>query len=271
MSVWAITMVKDEADVIEATLRHVAAQGVEGVIVADNGSTDGTREILSRLLEDELGGAALRVHDDPVVGYYQSRKMTALAEGAHREYGATWIWPFDADELWYHGDTDKLASVVEDHARLHPNHPIIQTRLWHHFPTAVDAEGGSPFERMVYRSGDEAPIGKVIVRWQPGAVILAGNHGATVPGNGTAPVPSSIQVRHFPYRSEDQFVRKAVNGSQAYAATDLPWGTGQHWREYGVHYERGGEDALRRIYREHFYYDLPSAAGLVYDPARIDG
>lgn len=268
MSVWAIAMVRDEADVIETVLRHVAAQGVDGIIVADNGSTDGTRATLN-----ELQGALpcpLHVHNDPDVGYYQSAKMTRLADKAHKWGGATWVWPFDADELWSYGESDRLADYIE---RIGSDSTIsvLRSRLWHHFATAVDpiAEELSPFHRMHYRQGDEAPLGKVIVRWQPGAFIEAGNHSAFVQGGATR--HTDIQVRHFPYRSEDQFVRKAINGSQAYAATDLPWSTGQHWREYGVHYQRGGEEALRRIYREHFFYDLPSAAGLVYDPARIDG
>jgi len=147
------------------------------------------------------------------------------------------------------------------------------SRLWHHFPTGVDDwRLASPFERMRYRSGDEAPLGKVIVKWRPGGIIHAGNHGATLPnvppGAGTS--HTDIQVRHFPYRSPEQFVSKAINGSRAYAETDLDWSVGQHWREYGVHYAEGGEERLREIYREHFYYSLPSASGLVYDPARLD-
>lgn len=261
-SVWAIAMVKDEADVIEDVLRHVAAQGVDGILVLDNMSTDGTREIIERVgdsLDCKLG-----VREDDEVGYYQSRKMTGLAEHAHVHLGADWVWPFDADELWYYGEHDRLADVI---ARADGD--VIHSRLWHHFPTAIDAgDDGNPFTRMCYRGADEAPIGKVIARWQPGMVIAAGNHaleGSYVPSSVVG-----IEVRHFPYRSEEQFIRKAINGARAYAATDLPWGTGQHWREYGLLYAHGGVQALRDAYNAHFVYDLPSAAGLVYDPARLD-
>jgi glycosyltransferase involved in cell wall biosynthesis len=260
VSLWAILLVKDEADVIEPVLRHIAAQGVEGIIVADNASTDGTREIIESLRDM---GCPLVVQDDEEIGYWQSRKMTSLATQAHAA-GAEWVWPCDADELWYFGDTQRLADVVRK-----ADGDVLHARLWHHFATSVDADGANPFERMVYR-GQEAPIGKVIVRWRDGAIIEAGNHGAILPGS---PAPSSVrdvQIRHFPYRSADQFVRKAVNGSRAYAATDLPYGIGQHWREYGVLYQKGGEEALRAAYHAHFHYDLPSADGLVYDPARLD-
>lgn len=266
MNVWAVTMVRDEADVIEATLRHVAAQGVAGIIVADNGSTDDTLRLVRKVAESV--DCTFVIQNDSEPGYWQSRKMTALAEQAHA-LGAKWIWPFDADEIWYHGD-GLLVDEIELQAARNPHHDVIQSRLWHHMPTAVDPEGATPFHRIAYRLADEAPIGKVIVRWEPGAIIHAGNHEATVPGYGNRPLATSIQIRHFPYRSADQFVRKAINGSEAYAATNLPWGTGQHWREYGVHYERGGEEALHAIFREHFFYDLPSASGLVHDPTRLD-
>lgn len=40
--IWGITMVKNEADIIEQTIRYLLNQGVEYILVADNGFTDGT-------------------------------------------------------------------------------------------------------------------------------------------------------------------------------------------------------------------------------------
>lgn len=263
MSVWAVTMVKDEADVIERVLRHVAAQGVEGIIVAENGSTDGTRAMLYSIKHEGLG-CDLIIQPDDEVGYWQSRKMTALADRAHSK-GAEWVWPFDADEWWQH-DMGKV-TIAEMCAAA--DGPMIEASLYHHFVTKLDPPG-HPFDSMQYRAHDPAPIGKVIVRWRSGMTLAAGNHGVSYGGPVQAASWLGCEVRHFPYRSEEQFVRKAVNGSRAYAATDLPWGTGQHWREYGLLYERGGEEALREAYRAHFVHDLPSASGLVFDPARPD-
>ncbi|WP_314660127.1 MULTISPECIES: glycosyltransferase family 2 protein [Rothia] len=40
--IWGRTRVKNEADIIEQTIRYLLNQGVEYILVADNGFTDGT-------------------------------------------------------------------------------------------------------------------------------------------------------------------------------------------------------------------------------------
>src|SRR5690348_11150571 len=88
-------MVRDEEDVIEGVVRHLLAEGVDHVLVADNLSSDGTRAILDGL----AAGHPVTVVDDPDPAYRQAEKMTALARRAGAA-GADWVIPFDADELW---------------------------------------------------------------------------------------------------------------------------------------------------------------------------
>lgn len=64
-------MVKHEADIIEQTIRHLLDQGVEQILVADNGSTDGTYEQLLQELSKTLPVYAIQ---DREVAYYQSEK-----------------------------------------------------------------------------------------------------------------------------------------------------------------------------------------------------
>src|ERR1700688_33804 len=110
MSVAAVLLVKDEADIIEFTLRHLKAQ-VDWIYAADNGSTDGTREILDAL-ENGTAEAWLTVLDDPVVAYYQAEKMTALAVRA-RMNGYQWVIPADADEFWYATDGRPIRDFLD--------------------------------------------------------------------------------------------------------------------------------------------------------------
>ena len=51
-SVWAVSIVKNEVDVVEFSVRHQLAQGADAVSVADNGSTDGTLELLHELARE---------------------------------------------------------------------------------------------------------------------------------------------------------------------------------------------------------------------------
>ena len=95
-------------------------------------------------------------------------------------------------------------------------------------------------------------------------MIEQGNHGARYDAH--APRTSGLVVRHFPYRSPEQFARKAVNGAEAYAAADLPDDVGRHWREYGRILADGGEDALSEHYRRWFHVTDPHS-----DPTLVEG
>ncbi len=264
MSVWAIARVKDEADIICDTVRHMAHH-VDRQLVADNGSTDGTRELLERMA-DELD---LVVVDDPDVGYYQERKMSALAEIA-RHKGARWIVPYDADEIWC--TTGRMSRLLDG---LDPSVLCVEAQLFDHVATGQDP-GGPAIERIGWRRTAPAPLRKVAVRATRGLVIHQGNHSASFPGVPHPPtVTNVLEIRHFPYRSVEQFVRKVRNGAAAYAATDLSEGVGGHWRGYGRILDERGEDGLAEVFHKWFWRADPTAAieidgerqpPLVFDP-----
>jgi glycosyltransferase involved in cell wall biosynthesis len=242
MTTFAMTMAKDEADVIEGTVSRMLAE-VDAVIVADNGSTDGTREIL-----DEL---PVQVIDDPEVGYYQARKMSALAALA-AEQGATWVVPFDADEVWAspHG---RIADVL---AGVDPCVAVAPAPILNYVAAADDHPALPPLERIRWRRREPLGLPKVACRPVLPATIEQGNHGANYP---TEIVHGLLEVHHFPYRSAEQFLSKVRNGAAAYKATDLPYGTGQHWREYGALLERDGPEGVEAWFREHFVADDPTS------------
>src|SRR6187402_3066421 len=98
--VWGITMTKNSQDIIYHTLIHMAEEGLDGIIVADNMSTDKTRLEINKAINVLTDSPCkIVVIDDEEIGYYQSRKMTDLARMAH-DYGAEWIIPFDDDEIF---------------------------------------------------------------------------------------------------------------------------------------------------------------------------
>ncbi len=254
MTTAGVCMVKDEVDVIGGTLAHQADE-VDFLLVVDNGSTDGTRELLAEL-ERSL---PLTVLDDPEIAYHQASTITALAAQA-AERGARWVLPFDADEIWF--ADDRVSDVLAGHFGCN----VVSAQLYDHVATAVDRPDPDPFKALVWRRVEPAPLPKVAFRWCREAQVHNGNHGVTLPEPAPA-VGSSLQVRHFPYRSPRQFVSKARNGAAAMRASSFPASEGAHWRAYGELLEREGEARLIDLYLETFFAVDPEAAGLVEDPA----
>lgn len=254
MTVVAITMARDEADIIGSTVAHLVGQ-VDRVLVADNLSTDGTGEIAR--------AAGADVVDDPDPAYRQAEKMTALAHEARARYGATWIVPFDADEVWY-----ARGARLGDHlAAVEPMHHLVAADLFDHVATAEDVDDVDPVRSIVWRRRDPAPLPKVAVRYRPDVVIHQGNHGAHFTAFVPAAHPARLVVRHFPYRSPAQLVRKVRNGAAAYLAAGdtVAADAGAHWRQWGRMLDEHGEGAIADLFRKWYWRASPST------PARIDG
>jgi glycosyltransferase involved in cell wall biosynthesis len=247
----AVALVRDEADIIADTVGHMVGQ-VDHVIVADNGSIDGTREILP--------GLGVEVLDDPEPGYWQSQKMTALAERAIA-MGADWVVPFDADELWI-GEAGTIAETLRS---LPAEAQIAAGDLFDHVPTSRDDPSeASPVRRMRWRRAARCPLPKVCVRARPGVVIHQGNHAASLPGvRWPLTVTGALQVRHYPVRSPGQLISKARNGAAAYAATNLPATVGGHWRRWGAM----SDPELEELYAvEHLVHAPRRDRSVVCDP-----
>ena len=250
-------MVRDEADIIEESLRHLAAN-VDEVLVWDNGSTDGTADILEELLP-ELGGV---LTNDPEVAYWQSRKMTAAAQLA-RARGHEWVVPCDADELWYAPEAD---TVGEHLTRVGRDVQIVRATLYDYMPPP-DLDGWHPFVAITYRRREPGVYPKVACRTHPDLVIDAGNHGARY-GVRRAMKVDGLVIRHFTWRTREQYLRKIRNGLEAYGATDLPEHTGAHWRMW----EGASDEEIMEHFDTWFTAVDPEAdPALVRDPAVVLG
>ncbi len=212
-SVWAVTMVKNELDILPRTLEHFLSQGVDRLLIADNGSTDGTLE----MLRDSARDPRIIVGVDSEPAYYQSAKMTYLARFAGRA-GADWIIPFDADEFWFARDgllADNLRGRHDD---------VVLANLNNVFPTTKGEFGLDPAPNS---------LGKVAFRSHPWAWIGEGNHRVDrlVSRSGETQIP--LEIAHVPWRSFEQFERKLRQGSAAYRLAGPHPGYGHHWRHFG--------------------------------------
>jgi hypothetical protein len=214
-SVWAVAMVRNEADIIADVVEHLFRQGVDRALVMDNMSTDETRSLLSAL----AGDYPLYVGDDMEKAYFQPQKMTYLARRAAAA-GADWIVPFDADEFWF-APGGPLA-----HALRRARSPIAVASVHNAFPNSDPRVPGT------WRVDSQpARLQKVAFRWHPLAQLHHGNHAVTRPGQ---PV-HELRIMHYPWRSREQFIAKLTGGSAALDATGRPrdTGGGDHWRDVG--------------------------------------
>ena len=118
--------------------------------------------------------------------------------------------------------------------------------------------------RLWWRGRKEpGELPKVAVRPFPGVRIHQGNHGADY----GITVPDQLVIRHYPYRSAEQFERKVRNGAAAYAATNLADDIGAHWRQYGEILESEGPDALAGVFHKWFFYPRPDRhREICFDP-----
>ena len=240
MKITAIMMVKDEADVIRHTIDNAFRQGIDDMIIMDNLSTDGTDGIIMGMAYSHY---PIWLDIDHEVGYYQSKKMTALA-GMAFEKGADIVVPIDADEYW-----TGIGGSLRD-ALVNCQADIIQIPLFNYFSTPSDIHDDNPFRRITHHDIKPAPLVKVAVRNIPGLVIHQGNHGAS--GKGSVYRQECAMIGHFPWRSPEQFETKVSNGSRAYAESNLPEEMGGHWRSYGRILEDHGSEALREHYEKWF-------------------
>ena len=245
---WAVTMVKNEQDIIATTIAHLLEQGVERVVVADNLSTDATPDILR-----ELGRSApVTVVTDRLVGYDQEYKMSILARVAAR-HGASWVLPFDADEIWLAPGHRDLATFFAA-----SDADVLRAVVYDHVPSPDDdPDEADPVRRLGHRCVEPSRWSKVAFRAFPLAQLSLGNHHVRRPGRrGTG-----LEIRHFPVRSLQQYAGKMRTGAAALAASNYGLSGGRHWRQVGVLDDRGIETAFERWIAE--------AQPVVFDPVAV--
>jgi len=212
----AITCVKNEIDIIEAFARHTLAL-VDYLVVLDNGSRDGTAEVLRALAKE---GLPLEIVEDASPGQYQPQRMTRLMhEHAVAHYDADWVFPLDGDEFLAASDGD---SLIPEGAV--PDRPLLLA--WHtYIPDKSDDLGElNPVLRIRRRRTVEGrEYAKVIVPRAlaalPQATLAQGNHDLLVDGRRCEPrAHPSCRLAHFPLRSLGQYATKIALTSLQYQA-----------------------------------------------------
>jgi len=287
VNLWAIAMARDEEDIIDHTMYHLAANGVDGIIIADNLSKDNTKgkiEEAAKNIARYNSNIKIIVLEDNIVAYAQSQKMSNLAAIA-RANGAQWIIPFDVDEIWYSPQGtlkeafEKLQlEEVDAYKVLYTNHSI----------TDKDPEGISPFHTMNwkwnlptnhkscfrFRSSDSfvrISNGNHFVQhngWNIGSNIKTYiddyGHDHIIFG------PQLVSIRHFQWRSLEHFMKKILNAYESCKAlgpgADLY--NGAAWEQHFKIYESEGVNGLVSFFEKNILVKGDTGS-LIFDPAPV--
>jgi len=211
-------MVRDEADVIEAMVTHHFAQGVDTILVTDNGSVDGTAEILERLADSH----DIVLMHDPVHAKQQSKCVTRMANQAYTDYRADWVINADADEFWVPRSHETLHQAFETYPKRYEAFQVHVEDM-----TGLPAAQGTGLGRLIYRDlrpttmlrgvglRDHSTPDAVHVG-ADGIEVVQGNHAVSLASKGAPDPDQSVEVLHFPWRSWEQFRRKVENAGSAY-------------------------------------------------------
>lgn len=214
-------MVRDEADIVGAMIQHHLDQGVDLFLVTDNGSVDGTAEIL----ESFADAGKIELSHDARHLKQQHEVVTHMSREAARR-GAQWVLNADADEFWM--SVDRESTLGEELARIDPAIGAFPVPVFD--MTGEPAQSGTGLQRLIYRDERPDDIMRELgihahatpdVAFVPSedVVVAQGNHFVNVVQTRPLEAGRGLVVYHFPWRSFAQFAHKVDNAGRAYDAS----------------------------------------------------
>ncbi len=260
---------RNEASLLRLNLAHHLAWGFDHALVADNESTDGTREVL-----DGFGDAVTRASVASPNDRFAA--LVALLARAEERHGpARWVAVSDTDEFWWGPGVDLNSTL-----RSIPGNILgvnAQQKLF--LPTVADPRDGPIMCRRLHRTTrNDIPLhtsyvrGKSIYRaeWIRRALLSHAHRSPAIPPAAWLDLGAHF-VHHYMIESEDAFVEKVRSflGWEPWLQSLLDErramrdDEAEHFRFRGFKrewwdlYATRGEEGLRDYYRSFYVLSEP--------------
>jgi glycosyltransferase involved in cell wall biosynthesis len=240
-------LVRDEIDIINQWYDNHESKA-DFICVTDNGSNDGTLDILKSRIANDSKSELIR---EPEQNYNQAVWVDRMINRCIAN-GCTHIFCSDADEIW-HFDPFKMAESMRDGVNVYR----LPCRLY--VPTIWDDPAEhNPTKRMrhyvaIGRNQEEAQCieawGKVFFAVDGYTGIEVGNDSVFINGVRTKGTKTAEgYIAHYPNRSWDQFRNKVIVSGEAWRNSSKPKSYGWHIRQQYDHYFTGGIVGLKRLW-----------------------
>jgi glycosyltransferase involved in cell wall biosynthesis len=242
-------LVKNEADIIEDNIRFHASQGVDCFVVMDNGSKDGTREIVNSLKQE----FDIYLIDRPIQDYQQSNWKSEMAFASRKHLNADWSIANDADEFWF-SDSGNLKDELSHWGSIVECKRVNMLSDENFYTDGYDYLD-SPYKVCLPIFNRDANLiedndlsiqlgkisGKVMVNNHGLIRVKGGNHRAWHWWSGiNQRITPSITVYHYPIRSKQHFVEHIKHRSALLASGVKKMG--DHYRRWVRLYDAGQID-----------------------------
>jgi hypothetical protein len=239
MKIFGITAVKNEVDIITHTLR-AAAEWCDAIYVLDNGSDDGTWELVKRMARENPAIVAHGRSSEPFTDFLRASLFNAYRDRART---GDWWCRLDADEIYVESPRAFLAKVA--------SYDVVWAIHLQYYFTGNDlaqyeknpqlyCDSMPPTERLRYYMANASEPRffrhRTKLRWEVGAWPA---HCGTV-------CPKRILVRHYQFRSPTQMQTRV--GTRAVVAQrggqQFPHWVEMDWRSLvceavNLHYDSG--------------------------------
>ena len=214
-----ITWARNEEDILEAFVRHNAPY-IDRMIIVLHRSIDSSQDILLKLIQE---GYPLEIAENNTYAHRQSAALTTLMHEISHRKNPDWILPLDADEFLIAPSRisfeQALSTLPPDTGALLPWRTYI--------PTVNDPSHQKTILRSIgHRRKEEiAQFYKICIpryiAQNSDTVIPLGSH-TLLNKTHEELVPtiqlSSVQLGHFPVRTEQQLRQKVINGWDSHCA-----------------------------------------------------